>query len=147
MYSWAVCRLNYSLVVLRSCWPISTNRNRVRTAGWSLQFLSCLLSWTPFSHMSCVQSNRKVGFKGMKFSIQLTRYLQSFIKFVQQFCLAFGKKDQKNTQYLPKKITVNNLFVFNKLYFQNCFLTLLTLKLCRNIKHLISKSQFWNCTI
>ena len=54
----------------------------------------------PFSHMSCVQSNRKVGFIGMKFSIELTGYL--ITKF-QKVCFAFRKKDQKNTQYLSKE--------------------------------------------
>ena len=39
-----------------------------------------------------------------------------------------------------------NVFIFNKLDFQNCFLSFLTLKLCMNIKSL-SKSQFLNCTI
>ena len=70
--------------------------------------------------MSCVQSNQKVGFIGMKFSIQLTRYLslQSLIKFVQKVCFAFGKKDQKTLS-----TTVINVFIFNKLDFQNCFLT------------------------
>ena len=45
----------------------------------------------PFSHMSCVQSNRKVGFIGMKFSIiELTGYL--ITKF-QKVCFAFRKKE------------------------------------------------------
>ena len=34
-----------------------------------------------------------------------------------------------------------NVFIFNKLDFQNCFLPFLTLKQCMNIKSL-SKSQF-----
>ena len=39
----------------------------------------------------------------MKVSIQPTKYLQSFIKFVQKVCFAFGKKDQKNIQYLSRE--------------------------------------------
>ena len=36
---------------------------------------------------------------------------------------------------------VINVFIFNKLDFQNCLLTILSLKLCMNIKSL-SESQF-----
>ena len=74
--------------------------------------------------MSCVQSNRKSDFICMKFSTQLTRYLQSFIKFAQNVCFAFGKKDQKNTlSTCQKKTTTIYVFIFNKFNFQNCFLT------------------------
>ena len=93
--------------------------------------------------MSCVQSNWKVGFIGMKFSIQLTRYLQSFIKFVSKVCFAFGKKDQFKRK-LPLLMT--DVLIFNKLDCQNCYLTFLTFKLYTHIKSL-PKSQFWNCTI
>ena len=88
--------------------------------------------------MSCVQSNRKVGFIGMKFSIQLTRYLQSFIKFVSKVCFAFGKKDQFKRK-LPLLMT--DVLIFNKLDCQNCYLTFLTFKLYTHIKSL-PKSQF-----
>ena len=79
--------------------------------------------------MSCVQSNRKSDFICMKFSTQLTRYLQSFIKFAQKVCFAFRKKDQKNTlSTCQKKTTTIYVFIFNKFNFHNCFLTFLTLK-------------------
>ena len=82
--------------------------------------------------MSCVQSNRKVGFICMKVSIQLTRYLHSFIKFVQKFVLLSEKKDQKNTQYLSKKttVTVINVFIFNKLDCQRLLLLINFKSIC-----------------
>ena len=49
--------------------------------------------------MSYVQSNRKVGFIGMKFSIQLTRYLQSFIKFVKKFVVLSEKRIRKTLSH------------------------------------------------
>ena len=39
--------------------------------------------------------------------IQLTRYLQSFIKFVQKVCFPFDKKNQKNTQDLTNENCCN----------------------------------------
>ena len=62
----------------------------------------------------------------------LTVYLQSFIKFVQKVCFAFGKKDQKNTQYLSKKTTVKliNVFIFNKLDFQRMLLPINFKSMC-----------------
>ena len=52
--------------------------------------------------------------------------LTKFHKVCPKVYFAFGKKDQKNTQYLSKKtiVTVINVFIFNKLDFQR----LLTLK-------------------
>ena len=69
----------------------------------------------PLSYISCVQSNRKVAFIGMKFSIPLKRYLQSFIKFGQKVCFALEKRIRKTISTCQKKTTVINVLIFNKL--------------------------------
>ena len=97
----------------------------------------------PFSYKSCVQSNQKVGFIGMKFQFNF-QVLTNSITFVQKVCFPFGKKIRKTLSTCQKKTAVINVLIFNKLDFQNCFLPFLTLKLYTNIKSL-SKSQFWKC--
>ena len=61
-------------------------------------------------------------------------------KFVQKVCFAFGKKDQKNTQYLSKKatVTVINVFIFNKLDFQRLLLPI-------NFKSICLRAFFFLC--
>ena len=82
--------------------------------------------------MSCVQSNQVLT----KFHNVCTKSLFCFQK----------KRIRKTHSTCQNKATVIKVFIFNKLDFQNCFLTFLTLKLCTNIKNL-SKSQFSNYTI
>ena len=97
----------------------------------------------PFSCKSCVQSNRKVGFIGMKFQFNF-QVLTKFHNICTKSLFCFRKKDQKTLSTCQKKTAVINVLIFNKLDFQNCFLPFLTLKLYTNIKSL-SKSQFWKC--
>lgn len=126
-----------NLAGLKSCLPISTNRNSVQHS----RLFTTVLVW--FVVLNAIQLydlctiKPKGGFliePGMKFSLQRTRYLQSFIKFLQKVCFAFRKQDHKNTraQYLSKENCgpfLMCLFLILKLDPQNFFLTFLTLKL------------------
>ena len=58
--------------------------------------------------------------------------LTKFHKVCPKVYFAFGKKDQKNTQYLSKKttVTVINVFIFNKLDFQRLLLPINFKSIC-----------------
>ena len=80
-----------SLAGLKGCLPIKN-------------FSSCIV-YRPECHSAIravYKSNRMVGFIGMKFQFNF-QVLTNSITFVQKVCFAFGKKDQKNTQYLLKE--------------------------------------------
>ena len=80
----------------------------VRTSTVYLLFASVqvfFLSWMSFSYMNSVQLNRKVVFIHMQSSIQLSRCLQSFTKFVQKVCFAFGRNgSEKCTVFVKRKL-------------------------------------------
>ena len=56
-------------------------------------------AWNIYKFQDALRQRRWATRRPMNF----TKFLQSFIKFVQKVCFAFGKKDQKNTQYLWKE--------------------------------------------
>ena len=81
-----------------------TEKYERKSCTWCLlQSNPSLSSWTPFSYMNCLKSNRKVGYRHVVFNLTYHWYLQSFTKFVQKVCFALRERDQKNTQYLSKE--------------------------------------------
>ena len=84
---------------LKSCSPIS--KNRIGRLFTSFLVLFVVLNDIQFFELCTIKL--KGGFSRHEVFNSTSRYLQSSIKFVQKVCFAFGKKDQKNTQYLSKE--------------------------------------------